>query len=56
MEFEQTVANDLLRIKAVTLRPDHPFTWASGIKAPIYTDNRLTISYPDVRQHIYQVT
>lgn len=54
MEFEQTVANDLLKIKAVTLHPDHPFTWASGIKAPIYTDNRLTISYPDVRRHIYQ--
>lgn len=54
MEFEQTVANDLLKIKAVTLRPDYPFTWASGIKAPIYTDNRLTISYPDVRRHIYQ--
>ena len=54
MEFEQTVANDLLKIKAVTLHPDHPFTWASGIKAPIYTDNRLTISYPAVRRHIYQ--
>ena len=49
MEFEQTVANDLLRIRAVTLRPDHPFTWASGIKAPIYTDNRLTKSKRSAR-------
>lgn len=46
------IATDLLAIKAVTLRPEQPFTWASGIKSPIYTDNRLTISYPAVREHI----
>ena len=44
-----TIARDLLRIGAVTLRPDDPFTWASGRLAPIYTDNRLTLSHPDVR-------
>lgn len=47
-----TIASDLLRIQAVTLRPNDPFTWASGMHSPIYTDNRLTISYPDVRTHI----
>lgn len=46
------IAGDLLAIKAVTLRPQAPFTWASGILSPIYTDNRLTISYPTVRTHI----
>ena len=51
-EIAATIATDLLTIKAVTLRPNDPFTWASGIKSPIYTDNRLTISYPAVRQHI----
>ncbi|ALO04906.1 orotate phosphoribosyltransferase [Lactiplantibacillus paraplantarum] len=53
-EIAATIATDLLAIKAVTLRPNAPFTWASGIKSPIYTDNRLTISYPAVRQHIAQ--
>ncbi len=43
------VARALLSIKAVFLRPDDPFTWASGIKSPIYCDNRLTLSYPEVR-------
>ena len=52
MSIETTIARDLLRIKAVFLRPDEPFTWASGIKSPIYCDNRLTLSYPDVRMHI----
>ncbi|MFC6200867.1 orotate phosphoribosyltransferase [Lactiplantibacillus nangangensis] len=47
-----TIASDLLRIQAVTLRPNDPFTWASGMHSPIYTDNRLTISYPAVRTHI----
>ena len=42
-------ARDLLAIKAVFLRPQEPFTWASGIKSPIYCDNRLTLSDPDVR-------
>lgn len=51
-EIAATIASDLLAIKAVTLRPNDPFTWASGIHSPIYTDNRLTISYPRVRQHI----
>lgn len=47
-----TIAKDLLGIKAVFLRPDEPFTWASGIKSPIYCDNRLTLSYPEVREDI----
>lgn len=46
------IANDLLKIKAVFLRPNEPFTWASGIKSPIYCDNRLTLSYPEVRTQI----
>jgi len=46
------IAEFLLRIKAVRLSPDQPFTWASGWKSPIYCDNRLTLSYPDVRNHI----
>ncbi|WP_261807155.1 orotate phosphoribosyltransferase [Lapidilactobacillus luobeiensis] len=48
------IAADLLHIKAVTLSPQQPFTWASGLKSPIYTDNRLTISYPAIRQRIAQ--
>ncbi|WP_295746036.1 orotate phosphoribosyltransferase [uncultured Limosilactobacillus sp.] len=48
------VAADLLNIKAVTLHPSQPFTWASGLHSPIYTDNRLTISYPAVRRHIFR--
>lgn len=52
MNTSQLIASDLLRINAVTLSPNHPFTWASGIKAPIYTDNRITISYPEVRTDI----
>lgn len=44
------VEKNLLKIKAVFLRPDEPFTWASGIKSPIYCDNRLVLSYPMVRQ------
>lgn len=43
------IARALLSVKAVFLRPDEPFTWASGIKSPIYCDNRLTLSYPKVR-------
>lgn len=52
---EQTrdqIARDLLRLKAVFLRPEQPFTWASGIKSPIYCDNRLTLSDPDVRTRV----
>lgn len=51
-EIAATVAKDLLAIQAVTLRPQEPFTWASGLKSPIYTDNRLTIGYPLVRKTI----
>ena len=46
------VASSLLKIKAVFLRPYEPFTWASGIKSPIYCDNRLTLSYPEIRDII----
>ncbi len=52
--MEKTVAKHLLDIKAVFLRPNEPFTWASGIKSPIYCDNRLTLSYPEVRKVIEQ--
>ena len=46
------IAKDLLSIKAVELSPAKPFTWASGLKSPIYCDNRLTISYPEIRTRI----
>lgn len=46
------IAKDLLSIKAVFFRPDEPFTWASGIKSPVYCDNRLTLAYPEVRTHV----
>lgn len=49
MATKASVAHALLSIKAVFLKPDDPFTWASGIKSPIYCDNRLTLSYPEVR-------
>ena len=52
MTTKEQIAKDLLSIKAVFLRPDDPFTWASGIKSPIYCDNRLTLSYPEVRNHV----
>ncbi|MEG1613185.1 MAG: orotate phosphoribosyltransferase [Clostridia bacterium] len=51
-ELEKQVAKALLSIKAVFLRPNEPFVWASGIKSPIYCDNRLTLSYPRVREII----
>ncbi|MFI3291926.1 MAG: orotate phosphoribosyltransferase [Rikenellaceae bacterium] len=50
--MENIIAKDLLSIGAVFLRPQEPFTWASGIKSPIYCDNRLTLSAPDVRDHV----
>ena len=52
MSLERTIAHDLLSIGAVFLRPDQPFTWASGIKSPIYCDNRLTLTAPEVRIHV----
>ena len=48
--LEVLVAENLLKIKAVFLKPNDPFTWASGIKSPIYCDNRLTLSYVDTRK------
>lgn len=48
------VAEFLLQIKAVKLQPNNPFTWASGIKSPIYCDNRITLSYPNIRTFIRQ--
>ena len=47
--MKELIAKDLLKIKAVFLSPDKPFTWASGIKSPIYCDNRLTLTAPEVR-------
>lgn len=52
MNQEKLIAHDLLSIGAVFLRPDEPFTWASGIKSPIYCDNRLTLTAPEVRTHV----
>ena len=50
--MEKSIAKDLLSIGAVFLRPEQPFTWASGIKSPIYCDNRLTLTAPVVRGHV----
>ena len=50
--IEKTIAKDLLSIKAVFFRPDEPFTWASGIKSPVYCDNRLTLTAPAVRDDV----
>lgn len=52
MNNERKIAKDLLDIKAVFLKPNDPFTWTSGIKSPIYCDNRLTLSYPEVREDV----
>lgn len=51
-EIARLIAGDLLDIKAVFLRPNEPFTWASGIKSPIYCDNRLTLTAPKVRTDV----
>lgn len=51
-EIDRHVAALLLKCKAVILDPDNPFTWASGWKSPIYCDNRITLSYPDVRDDL----
>ena len=52
--MEKKIASCLLEIKAVFLRPQQPFTWASGIQSPIYCDNRLTLSYPAIRDQVEQ--
>ena len=52
MTLKEQIARDLLSIKAVFFRPDEPFTWASGIKSPVYCDNRLTLTAPEVRNHV----
>lgn len=52
--MEKKIANELLKIKAVFLRPEEPFTWASGIKSPIYCDNRLILSAPEARVVVEQ--
>ena len=51
-KIQKMIAKDLLSIKAVFFRPEEPFTWASGIKSPVYTDNRLTLTAPKVRDHV----
>ena len=51
-ELSKLIAKDLLSIKAVFFRPDEPFTWASGIKSPVYCDNRLTLTAPQVRTDV----
>ena len=51
-QIKELIAKDLLKIKAVFFRPDEPFTWASGIKSPVYCDNRLTLTSPDVRTDV----
>lgn len=50
--MEKLIAKDLLKIKAVFFRPEEPFTWASGIKSPVYCDNRLTLTAPEVRTDV----
>lgn len=51
-QLERLLAEKLLRISAIKLQPDNPFTWSSGWNSPIYTDNRKTLSYPDIRSFI----
>jgi len=51
-DTQKLIAKDLLKIKAVFFRPDEPFTWASGIKSPVYCDNRLTLTAPEVRNDV----
>lgn len=51
-DLQKLIAKDLLKIKAVFFRPEEPFTWASGIKSPVYTDNRLTLTAPEVRKDV----
>jgi len=51
-ELKKTIARDLLSIQAVFFRPDEPFIWASGIKSPVYCDNRLTLTFPAIRDDV----
>lgn len=53
-ETKRRIAKELLSIQAVFFRPDEPFTWASGIKSPVYCDNRLTLTAPEVREDVEQ--
>ena len=53
-EINRLIAQDLLKIRAVFFRPEEPFTWASGIKSPVYCDNRLTLTAPEVRTDVEQ--
>ncbi|ESU33110.1 hypothetical protein G3A_08680 [Bacillus sp. 17376] len=50
--MKREIAEALLEIEAVSLQPDNPFTWSSGMKSPIYCDNRLTLSYPSIRRKV----
>lgn len=50
--MKETIAKDLLKIKAVFFSLNKPFTWASGIKSPVYCDNRLTLTSPEVRNDV----
>ncbi|MEW8969123.1 orotate phosphoribosyltransferase [Mesobacillus jeotgali] len=50
--MKREIAEALLEIEAVSLQPDNPFTWSSGMKSPIYCDNRLTLSYPSIRRRV----
>ena len=52
MERKEQIAKDLIKITAVFFRPEEPFTWASGIKSPVYCDNRLTLTAPEVRNDV----
>ena len=52
MNISEKIAQGLLSVKAVFFRPDEPFTWASGIKSPVYCDNRLTLTAPEVRNDV----
>ena len=52
LDTKKLIAKDLLKIKAVFFRPDEPFTWASGIKSPVYCDNRLILTAPEVRNDV----
>jgi orotate phosphoribosyltransferase len=53
-ETAQKTAESLLQINAIKLNPKNPFTWASGWKSPIYCDNRITLSYPEIRKFLQQ--